>query len=953
MLEKNPIATKTRFQYLHSKKTKIVLLAIPYIGVLIALIIYSWGYLLLGAEGNFITNFQLTKTYGSYSWVPLINGTGFPVATLNILVGIFDFFALLQNLGYSYKTVNTAGVLLIYILPYLSMFWLLKRVLKVNFYTSYLMALFYTFNPLFIFMAQSMMFWNMAPFFVLPLIFGCIYKYYYQSTKLFLSFGTLSALLAFSFSNIPYLGVFQILLIISVILIPMMRKKGGNVKRILGNWILLQTSFVLFNAWWIINLLRFNLQDLSAYYTTEFATNWAITNATDGSGMLLKILTFTTRLYEGENYFADLFLNTPIRIILLIPIILIIISLLKEHASQEYPKRRKYFLTVTLFLSIIIFLQKGPNEPLGGIYVWMLENIPYFIIFKTPAEKFSVLVVFLTALALTHCLKNSNRIWSFILIIVFLIPNIIPFATLNFIPEPPFSKGSTEQENKYVSKKYKYKEGYFEAAESINKNKLDYRYVSLSSNNYQETILNHDGNKYYRGMNPFLHATNKPFITAYSGPTQEYYDSIYKNLSKSTKNLPFDIYSIRKIVFNQDILGPFPLNKNESPEKIYTGLSKQYERRDFDSISIFTREEYLPHIYTGSNIMITSTDGNNLKEIMKDRSYKPQSVIYFENQNEPEHNAQIQQLQKNRQALKFNDEKILKIKKELKYVNKEISALNTQMIQQTNIESKKQNEQINREISSNMKKQNGLLQEQTQLIKKLPILEYRRINPTKYRVIIHNALGEFPLVFSEAFHQGWKMYLGKTAIETGKKPNPADLSNYKILDQNESDQASKETLEDFLREGLITTLGDGKEKTIIHQKMKNNNAIFDYEEKYMIDFISKNFQGTIQNDNLPDGKRYETWFKEPMEKNTNHLKANGYANSWLLNTDSICRNESSCHKNPDGTYTIETIIEFWPERLLYVGLAITAGTFLINLAVLGFISQRKRYQQGTSLLKKP
>ena len=81
-------------------------------------------------------------------------------------------------------------------------------------------------------------------------------------------------------------------------------------------------------------------------------------------------------------------------------------------------------------------------------------------------------------------------------------------------------------------------------------------------------------------------------------------------------------------------------------------------------------------------------------------------------------------------------------------------------------------------------------------------LEYRMISPVKYRVRVHNAEGIFPLVMSEFFHDGWKIYLSSS-------------TNYQLPTTN-----------------------------------------------YKLPII----QGTIQNDNLPAGPINETWFKNRLMK---------------------------------------------------------------------------------------
>ena len=75
----------------------------------------------------------------------------------------------------------------------------------------------------------------------------------------------------------------------------------------------------------------------------------------------------------------------------------------------------------------------------------------------------------------------------------------------------------------------------------------------------------------------------------------------------------------------------------------------------------------------------------------------------------------------------------------------------------------------------------------------------------------------------------------------------------------------------------------------------------------------------------------------------NHLMANGYANSWIIDPEKICaENPIFCTKNPDGTYDMELVVEFWPQRFFYVGLAILGITLLACLGYLGYDWQRRR-----------
>ena len=298
-----------------------------------------------------------------------------------------------------------------------------------------------------------------------------------------------------------------------------------------------------------------------------------------------------------------------------------------------------------------------------------------------------------------------------------------------------------------------------------------------------------------------------------------------------------------------------------------------------------------PLIYTPRNIIVTSQTVETLTSIISNSHYEANSVIYFKSQN--------------------------------KNISNEILERSVEPLPLFNIENGKINAEEKKEIL---------------------IIEFKKINTTKYKVVVHQARKDFPLVFSESFHEGWKVYLVKSG-EAGILPQ-AELfnraSNYKILDGNEEDQASLEELKEFIENGWISTLGDLKEKEIKHKKWEDGKEKLDYVEKYNIDFISKNFQDTIQNDNLPDGRFYETWLKDYLPEE-NHLTVNGYANSWIINTEEICGVENSkCVQNPDGSYNFEMVIEFWPQRFFYLGLGISSITLLACLGYLGYNWRRKK-----------
>lgn len=226
-----------------------------------------------------------------------------------------------------------------------------------------------------------------------------------------------------------------------------------------------------------------------------------------------------------------------------------------------------------------------------------------------------------------------------------------------------------------------------------------------------------------------------------------------------------------------------------------------------------------------------------------------------------------------------------------------------------------------------------------------PQIEYKKINPIKYRVIVHNAKSVFPLILSESYHDGWRAYLGDYKAENLQTKDTLVSqvnNNYKIFEDNSEDQASKDELISYINSGLISTLGNSKEKIINYSKWVDGKEVLDHKENYKIGFVSNDIKGTIQNDNLENGSIAETWFQKSIDNNENHLQANGYANSWIINPDKVCSNNAKCIKNADGTYNMEIVVELWPQRLYYLGILISGSTLIIAISYLVIIRRRKK-----------
>ncbi len=135
----------------------------------------------------------------------------------------------------------------------------------------------------------------------------------------------------------------------------------------------------------------------------------------------------------------------------------------------------------------------------------------------------------------------------------------------------------------------------------------------------------------------------------------------------------------------------------------------------------------------------------------------------------------------------------------------------------------------------------------------------KRINQTKYKISISEPRDSFSIVLNEKYSQVWRVYPDKAKKGQGIAPNLSES----------------------------------------HRGVRNQNK--DFFEPF-----------------------WETWFKKPVVEEQNHYLANGYGNGWIINTKKICEEDKDfCQKNSDGTFTLNLVIEFWPQRLLYFGLLIS------------------------------
>lgn len=71
-------------------------------------------------------------------------------------------------------------------------------------------------------------------------------------------------------------------------------------------------------------------------------------------------------------------------------------------------------------------------------------------------------------------------------------------------------------------------------------------------------------------------------------------------------------------------------------------------------------------------------------------------------------------------------------------------------------------------------------------------------------------------------------------------------------------------------------------------------------------------------------------------KDEDHYKLYDFLNAWYVDPSKLCGSNTACKLNPDGSYDMEMVLEFWPQRWFYLGLVVSIATLAGSLGYLGY-----------------
>jgi hypothetical protein len=151
---------------------------------------------------------------------------------------------------------------------------------------------------------------------------------------------------------------------------------------------------IVINLWWIIPMLRYLAKfSLEPYYKEQLYTLSTVKNYSIRLWEILRSM--GNPLYfdidKANKFFvAEVYYRLPFIIIgFVFPVI--------AYSALLFKGKNKYTIFFALLSIFGLFLSKGVSSPLGLVYDWLYYHIPGFFIFRAPYRVFTTIYVFALA----------------------------------------------------------------------------------------------------------------------------------------------------------------------------------------------------------------------------------------------------------------------------------------------------------------------------------------------------------------------------------------------------------------------------------------------------------------------------------------------------------------------------------------------------------------------------
>ena len=305
------------------------------------------------------------------------------------------------------------------------------------------------------------------------------------------------------------------------------RTKRQKLKSVLKSLLILQSSWLVFNLFWIVPLLM--------NYSATFAQGISSLGGASSSAIFsLNSVDFFSAIrlegYWGLNYLIGSSSTYPwahwesgfVNVAAFLPIIFATIGMLDKGFNDsiviDEEKEKTSFLAVMLIF--FIFLDTGAREPLGALKIHAFMTLHLFDSFRSVFQRFTEYLIIplalLLGLGIDVCMKAKSSVNAVKTIAkVFAIVTSLIFIVL--VPMPFWSGSLFDQSGMLGSNRITIPSNYTKIAAVIASSKDEANTIVYPLGNSPTTYLNwNNGNDGYQGNQPLSLMTNKPMIDSAS-----------------------------------------------------------------------------------------------------------------------------------------------------------------------------------------------------------------------------------------------------------------------------------------------------------------------------------------------------------------------------------------------------------------------------------------------------
>lgn len=898
-----------------NKPNQLLLIIYFIMAIILPLIWLKGNFLFVGEEINF-SNYQDIIHNNLYSWSSGLN-FGEPSAHWNhsliIPNGIIYYLLSMLTIPNFIIQKIFLSIIIFTILASISYF---IKLFTQKTWLIFAGSLFYFLN----FYTASSIFYSakMYQLILMPLLFTLVYRYLKENKSIYIFYNFLAVfLLQAIFTNLPQAITTFFVYILAVLFF--IYENQMDIEYFYKKYF---RKLVLF----FLPIITIFIYQLLLLYFSVFQFSEVIGQSkafTAFTSSIIKIFELRGSWWENDNHLGvayshlNSFYNNPIIIIISWLIILPIFLKLYNIFKDKYSKYNFWFIASFITL---IFTDGFSFYP--PVYHWLYNNVPYFYFFREPWAKFFPILLFLLTILLIISIKKWSKKLVWLIILLILIRGL-PFFSINF-----FDRNNIDWKKEFI-KIPQYWEDYFDWTKN-NKDSavLTLPYYSDSSDSIMYKWYKKDMGNSNLPVHAVFGENNSVFhISNYS--SIDHFSKILENFSKEENDKFIYLAPINYLLDQQDLDMNYRNTteeyNNQSSIKKYFNQTPMIEFSNKLPLYEIKDEYRLPKFYPAQNIISSLQVDSLLPTVLLSNEYTPKTAIYYMpdfNKINNQYNlsnldikqfsigfssAKTKMLDKNNENLY---ETILEITKlqNIKTINGKLSLAEQQQYNSKIMEKKK----LKNELSENKFglfdfKINNIFDKSENVVLEV-ILKNNKVLKNQNNNFSILKMGNSQIEISNSqirnFSNGKNVIIENPKLPKGELISSSDdfvLGGLILVDKSLS------KITDNLRDVSIEykKINPTKYKLSIKNAKENFPLVFNedysrYWKLYLLKLSEEKVNPT-------------TVFKKPVNENS-HLMVNGFANSWIITPDGICKDSNICQKNDDGSYDLELIIEYQPQK---------------------------------------